>query len=54
MKNDIKENGVRKALNHEVSDRVPIDLGSTPVTTIHALAQKTAGAAGGWKTILLH
>ncbi|UWP61109.1 uroporphyrinogen decarboxylase family protein [Ruminococcus gauvreauii] len=31
---------VRKALNHEVSDRVPIDLGSTPVTTIHALALK--------------
>ncbi len=31
---------VRKALNHEVTDRVPIDLGSTPVTTIHALALK--------------
>lgn len=31
---------VRKAINHQVTDRVPIDLGSTPVTTIHALALK--------------
>ncbi len=27
---------VRKALNHEVTDRVPIDLGSTVVSSIHA------------------
>lgn len=31
---------VQKAINHQVTDRVPIDLGSTPVTTIHALALK--------------
>ncbi len=31
---------VRKALNHEVTDRIPIDLGSTPVTSIHAIALK--------------
>lgn len=29
---------VRKAINHQITDRVPIDLGSTPVTTIHVLA----------------
>lgn len=29
---------VRKALNHEVTDRVPIDLGSTVVSSIHAAA----------------
>lgn len=28
---------VRRAINHQVSDRVPIDLGTTPVTTIHVL-----------------
>lgn len=27
---------VRRAINHQVTDRVPIDLGTTPVTTIHA------------------
>lgn len=31
---------VRKALNHELTDRVPIDLGSTPITTIHVLTLK--------------
>ena len=31
---------VRKALNHQVTDRVPIDLGTTPVTTMHVLALK--------------
>lgn len=31
---------VRKAIDHQPTDRVPIDLGSTPVTTIHALALK--------------
>jgi len=29
---------VRKALNHEVTDRVPIDLGSTVVSSIHVVA----------------
>ena len=28
---------VRRALNHEVSDRVPIDLGATPISGIHAV-----------------
>lgn len=31
---------VRKAINHQVTDRVPIDMGSTPVTTIHVSALK--------------
>ena len=31
---------VKLALNHQVTDRVPIDLGTTPVTTMHVLALK--------------
>lgn len=31
---------VRKAINHQVTDRVPIDLGGTTVSTIHILAMK--------------
>lgn len=31
---------VRKALNHEVTDRIPIDLGSTVVSSIHVVAYK--------------
>jgi len=31
---------VRRAINHEIPDRVPLDLGSTSVTGIHAISYR--------------
>lgn len=44
---------VRKAINHQVTDRVPIDLGSTPVSTIHVLALKALREKLGLENRLL-
>ncbi len=37
---------VKKAINHEVPDRVPLDLGSISVTGIHKKSTWLKGRAG--------
>lgn len=44
---------VRKAISHQITDRVPIDLGTTPVTTMHVLALKKLRDALGLKKEVL-